>query len=221
MTNRERYKKAFSALHASDQTLLTYGDMESMDNINSMNYVNHINRRKNLYMKKVLAASAALVVTLGSMTAAYAADLGGIQEKLTMWFRGEETEVTASKHGDYSYKYTFTDSDGESQEFVAGGVTLDDMGNEHAISAQELLDEFTDEVIYADNGKILFFYYDGQKKIDITNLFDEDGICRIAIEDGKKTFYYTIEDNGDDCAAYEKTDKPPKDAEHYTVVVKL
>ena len=36
-------------------------------------------------MKKTMAACAAVAIVLGSMTVAYAADLGGIQQKITGW----------------------------------------------------------------------------------------------------------------------------------------
>lgn len=81
MTNKERYKQAFSVLHASDDMILEVTDME---------------KRKRAYTKKVLAAGAAAAILFGSMTAAYAADVGNIQERLTMWFHGEEVEVTGS-----------------------------------------------------------------------------------------------------------------------------
>lgn len=203
MTNKEKYKRAFSVLHASENMILEVMDMEN---------------RKKAYEKKLLAAGAAVAVLFGSMTAAYAADIGGIQEKLTMWFHGEEVEVTSSAYGDNSYKYSFTDSDGNTEEFVAGGVTIDDQGNEHPRSAQEILEDLADSITYTDEGRVKLFYYDKEQEIDITDLFDADGVCRVAVQDGEKLVYFTVRDNGDGDFDFEKTADAPKDAELYTVV---
>lgn len=203
MTNKEKYKQAFSTLHASDNI-----DKE----------VIYMEQRKHTYIKKIVAAGAAILLATGSITAAYAADLGGIQQKLTMWFQGEQTEVTAKENGDYSYTYTFTDQDGKEQEFTAGGVTIDDAGNEHAVSAQEILDEMTDDVIYTDTGRILFFHYNLDEKIDITDMFDQNGICRIAIKDGEQTVYYQIKQENGENAGYSSTTETPKHPERYTLI---
>ena len=202
MTNKEKYKKAFSVLHASDQIEMEVAQMA---------------QRKHAYMKKVLAASTAVVIVSCSMTAAYAADLGGIRERLTMWFRGEQTPVTATSNGDYSYQYTFTDVDGNPQEFVAGGVTIDDFGNERPASAQEILDDLSDEIVVGDNGRISLYYSMQKKQIDITDLFDSDWICRVAVKDGKQIVYFTIKDNGSGDMDFERTAKEPADAERYTL----
>lgn len=203
MTNKEKYKKAFSVLHASNTI-----DWEAKTMAN----------RKNQILKKVLAASTAIVLVSGSMTAAYAADIGGIRQKLTMWLHGEQTEVTAKDNGDYSYKYTYTDPEGNKQEFVAGGVTIDDFGNEHPISAQEILDEFTDEVIHSDTGKIYLYYFEKDQKIDITDLLNQKGRCQVAVKDGKKTAYFTIQENGDGDFEFEKTFETPEDEKNYTFI---
>lgn len=203
MTNKEKYKRAFSVLHASENHILEAGNME---------------KKKNAYIKRIVAASTAIVAASFSLTAAYAADVGGIQEKLTMWFHGEETEVTAENYGENSYKYTFTDSEGNPQEFVAGGVTIDDSGREHAVSAKEVLEDLSDSVSYTDTGRFMLFYYDKQQKIDITDMIDEEGVCRVAVKDGKKTVYFKIEFEGEENTGLEKTTEVPKDAERYTIV---
>lgn len=201
MTNKEKYKKAFSVLHASNQTEMEAKMME---------------QRKHAYMKKIVAASTAAAIVSCSMTAAYAADLGGIRERLTMWLHGEQTQVTATSNGDYSYQYTFTDSEDNTNAFVAGGVTVDDFGNKRSASAQEILDDLSDEIIVGDNGRIFLFYSSQNKRIDITDLFDLDGICKVAVKDGKHTVYFTITDNGSGNIDFERTAEKPADAERYT-----
>ncbi len=203
MTNKEKYKKAFSTLHACNEIFLEEETMK---------------RRKHTLMKKVVAASAAIVVACGGMTAAYAADLGGIRETLTMWFHGEETEVTATKVGENSYRYTFTDSEGNPQELNGGGVVIDDDGSERPATAQEVLDDFSDEVVYTDDGEVKLVSYDLKKELNITDMFDKDGICKVAIKDGKKKIYFTIENEGDECISFEKTQEEPKNAQEYTII---
>ena len=59
MTNKEKYKQAFSVLHASGNDSLEGMEME---------------KKKSAYlMKKTMAACAAVAIVLGSMTVAYAA----------------------------------------------------------------------------------------------------------------------------------------------------
>ncbi len=201
VTDKERYQRAFQTLHASDKI---YWEADKMT------------ARKNKIMKKVVAAGAAFVLVSGSITAAYAADIGGIQQKLTMWLHGEQTEVTARDYGENSYKYTYTDEDGKKQEFVAGGVTIDDSGNEHPVSAQEILDDFTDHISIGDDGRTYLNYWDTQQQIDITDLFDQKGECRVAVKDGDRTAYFTVFGYGED--GYEKTFEEPEDAAEYTFV---
>lgn len=199
MTNKEKYKRTFSALHASGNRLKEEEIMK---------------KRKNKYMKKVVAAAATVFIVSGSMTAAYAADLGGIQEKLTVWFRGQETQMNVEKQGDNSYKYSYTDTEGRSQEFMAGGVEIDDQGNERPATAQEVLDFIGDEVIFDDSGKIFFYCASEQKKVDITSRFDEKGICRIAIKEGENIMYYEINKEG----GYTGTIETPENARQYTLI---
>ncbi len=203
MTNKERYKQAFSVLHASDDMILEVTDME---------------KRKRAYTKKVWAAGAAAAILFGSMTAAYAADVGNIQERLTMWFHGEEVEVTGSAWGADSYQYTFTDSEGKQREFVAGGMVIDDSGRKRTLSAKEVLGELTDEVIYTDTEAVKLYYYDKKLEIDITDFFDSEGVCRVAVRDGGKLVYFTIRDNGGGDFDFEKTVDEPENAGRYIVV---
>ena len=197
MTNKEKYKRTFSALHASGNDFMEEEIMK---------------KRKDKYMKKIVAAAAAVVIVSGSMTAAYAADLGGIQEKLTMWFHGEETEVNVNRLSENSYKYTFTDSDGKAQEFVAGGVEIDDQGNERPATAQEVLEATSDEVVFSDSGRIYLYYNRQQKKADITELFNKKGVCRVSAKDGGRTVYYDIDKDG----GFTMTGETPEHPEHYT-----
>ena len=51
---------------------------------------------------------------------------------------------------------------------------------------------------YLDDGSVWVYYRD--QKIDITDKFDEDGICYVQVKDGKDPIYMTIKyQNGWGC----------------------
>lgn len=202
MTNKEKYKKAFSTLHASDKNFLEVDFMEK--------------NKKAYRMKKTLAACAAVSVIFGSMTAAYAADLGGIQEKLTIWLHGEQTQVNVNGDGSGNYTYTYTDEDGNTREMGAGGVAFDENGNEIPLPAEDVLTTTNHEVDVDKDGRIWLYYYD--QKIDITDQFEQDGICRVAVTHAQETAYFTIQGNGDGGYAYKMTTEQPDDAERFSLI---
>lgn len=207
MTNKEKYQNAFSTLHASDKIFLEVKTME--------------NRKKTYLVKKTLAACAAVAVIFGSMSAAYAADLGGIREKFTVWLHGEQTEVTIIDKNNGSFSYTYTDEEGNIQERGGGGIAIDENGNETPLPAKEVLNDAFGEEVDIDNNGIIWLYYK-DKKINITDLFDEDGICKVAVERDGETAYFTVKnkDNGYEMMTEmttEMTTEKPDDAEQYTL----
>lgn len=205
MTNKERYKKAFSTLHASDHISLEVTMME---------------KRKSIYrMKKVAAACAAVVLACGSMTVAYAADLGGIQQKIDAWIHGEKTEVNAVDHGNGHYTYTFTDENGDSKEMGGGGIAIDEFGNETPLSAEEVLEQAVNSVEADEDGKVWLYYYD--KKIEITDLFNKENICKVALNHNGQTVYFKIQKGDDDASgnySFERRTQMPEDADHYQLL---
>lgn len=208
MTNKEKYQKAFSALHASDNISLEEEIME---------------KNRQIYrMKKAAAACAAVIIAFGSITVAYAADLGGIQQKITAWFHGESVQLNVSGDGKGSYSYTYTDESGQTHEGSGGGVAIDASGNESWLSAEEVLENAGNEVAADADGNIWIYYYD--KKFNITDLFDADGNCKVAFEHEGKTIYFTIDaDEQSENAipgsyAYTCGTEVPKDAETYTML---
>lgn len=207
MTNKEKYQKAFSTLHASDNISLEVEIME---------------KNKKLYrMKKVAAACAAVAVVFGSMTVAYASDLGGIRQKITAWFHGEQAQLDVTDNGDGSYSYKYVDDNGQTYEGSGGGVAIDDNGNEIPLTADELMENVGNEVEKDQDGNIWIYYYD--KKLNITDLFDKDGICKVAFEHEGRMVYFKIQE-GDEIEglpgnySYECGMEKPKDAENYTIL---
>lgn len=174
MTNKEKYKQAFSVLHASDDIFL---EVEKM---------RQISRKQKI--QTVAAAAAACAILIGGSASAYAADVGGIQTKLSMWIHGSQSEVDVKDNGDGGYTFTY-EEDGEMKKMGGGGVSIDEEGNETQISAEEMLNNMNEsaDVETDENGRVWLYYY--EQKVDITDLFDEEGICRVVLShDGKKVY---------------------------------
>ena len=79
MTNKEKYKQAFSVLHTSD---ISEGEVKYMAKL-----------RKQQKMKLAAAAIAVCVIVGGTGTA-YAANVGGIQRTIQLWMHGDQTSAT-------------------------------------------------------------------------------------------------------------------------------
>ena len=155
------------------------------------------------------------------MTVAYASDLGGIRQKITAWFHGEQAQMDVTDNGDGSYSYKYVDDNGQTYEGSGGGVAIDDNGNEIPLTADELMEHVGNEVEKDQDGNVWIYYYD--KKKNITDLFDDDGICKVAFEHEGRMVYFKIQD-GDELEGlpgnygYECGMEKPKDAENYTIL---
>lgn len=120
-------------------------------------------KRPALRRAATLGLAAALVLALGSV--AYASDLGGIQRTVQLWLNGEMTDATLTvNEGSYTLRYP--DKDGTEHEMGGGGIAIE------------------------DDGTVTVYYLD--QKLDVTDKFDEDGVCYVQLEGGEKTIYMTI-----------------------------
>lgn len=175
MTNHEKFQKTFGTLHASPDAIMEVMNMAEKNNGKSI-----------LKRAGTLALAAVLVLALASV--AYASDLGGIQRTVNIWLHGELTDATFT-FAEGSYEYQYTDADGEVKY---GGVAFDTVtGEERPLTGEELLDHFdAPEVSYPEDGTVLLRYH-GQT-LDITDQFDEDGVCYVELQDGDKTLYLTV-----------------------------
>lgn len=175
MTNHEKYKQAFSAIHASNHFSLEVNQMEKTI--------------KHHRFKTMVAVIAACVMLVGSATAVYAADVGGIQRTIQLWLQGEQTDVTVEFDGNGNYEMDYVDEEGNSQHQGGGGVAYDIFGNERPLTEEELMEEMNSpDVRYLDDGSVWVYWYD--QKIDITDKF-EDGVCYIKLVNGEETLYMT------------------------------
>ena len=157
-----------------------------------------VTKRKRLHISKFTAICAAAVLALGMGTTAYAADIGGIQRTIQLWLHGDQTNATLDiTQGDHTqYTLTYEDENGESREVHGGGVGFDMWGNEVALTEEDIMEQLnaTPDVVYNDDGTAYVYFKD--QKLDITDKFDERGICYAQVSDGDVTYYMTINKNG-------------------------
>ncbi len=207
MTNRERYKRAFQALRVPENTYLEAVNM---------------NDRKERFIFSRRAAATVLIAALlvGSLTAAYAADLGGFRRMVTLWVHGQPTDARVefydadaqadvdgaeSDDGDESgtmaqpdYVVTWTDENGEERQMMGGGVALEPGGVERPLTMDEYLEHIesvaAEQVEVTEKGRVMLYWYD--QAVDITDRF-EDGVCRLTLSHGDETLYFTVTDVGD------------------------
>ena len=152
MTEKERFQRAFTPLHASPDTMTEV-----------MKMTERKTKRPALRRAATLGLAAALVLALGSV--AYASDLGGIQRTVQLWLNGEMTDATLTvNEGSYTLRYP--DKDGTEREMGGGGIAIE------------------------DDGTVTVYYLD--QELDITDKFNEDGVCYVQLEGGEKTIYMTI-----------------------------
>ena len=177
MTEKERFQRAFAPLHASPDTLTEVMKMTEQKH-----------GKRVLRRAATLALAAALVLALGSV--AYASDLGGIQRTVQLWFKGDQTDAVITVDlGHYTLHYT--DKDGVEHEMGGGGVAFDPDGTERPLTEEELFEQLNEpEVEEREDGTVTVYYLD--QKLDVTDKFDEDGVCYVQLEGGEKTIYMTI-----------------------------
>ncbi len=182
MTNKEKYKQAFSVLQTS-------GDF-------SMEVEKMAMRQKNHKVKTIAAAVAACIVLVGGAGTAYAANLGGIQRTIQLWINGDQTNATLEINNDgnsSTYTIKIPDENGNSTEITGGGVAMDGDGVERPLTEDEIMEQINQpDVEYEDDGSVWLYYKD--QKLDITDRF-EDGICYVKLTDGKDVKYLTIKYN--------------------------
>lgn len=176
MTNKERYKQAFSVLQTSETFSL---EAESMERA----------KKQHTY-RSIVAAAGACVIIVGSTTAAYAANLGGIQRTLQLWFRGDQTEATVRFDGNGGYSMEFVDGDGNVVQRGGGGVALHPGGTETPLLEEDLMAELTaPDVQYEEDGSV-YVYWLGQK-LEISGKFEND-VCYIQLVNGDEILYMTV-----------------------------
>lgn len=165
MTDRQRYKQAFSVLHASE---------------NNFEEVITMKKAGRTPVRRLIAVCAVVVMLIAMAGVAYAADVGDIQQTIHIWLHGEK-EVQAS---DGTTVYTLTV--GEFAVADDGEAVEPSMGEDEI--AERLNGEMPD-IQYLEDGRVIV-HFDGEE-IDITDRF-VDGECVIPLEVDGNSVYLTI-----------------------------
>ncbi len=144
-----------------------------------------------------IAAAVACAVLIGAGGTAYAADLGGIQTKVSLWLNGKQVEAvgTPDENG-HSYTFTYHGEDG-TESMGYGGISIDEDGNEKWLSGDELVAQINESASVEKDkeGRVWAYYYD--QKTEITDLFDENNVCTITMTHEGQTIRLEITDNGE------------------------
>ena len=177
MTNKERYQRTFSALHASEDFLMEVTPMKRTGKV-----------RKN----RIAALCAAIALIAVLATAAYAADVGGIRRTVQLWVHGDQTDAVMVVEEDGCYKVTYEDENGDTMEMGGGGIAIGENGVERPLTEEEILEHLNEpQVEYKDDGTA--WVYCQNQKLEITDKFDDDGVCYVQVKNGGKTMYLTIQ----------------------------
>lgn len=176
MTNKEKYRQAFSVLHSSGIVSLEEERMIIM--------------KKKARFRAAAAAVAVCLAFAGGGSIAYAADLGGIQWKIQLWTHGDLTDADFQYNPNGTYDLSYQTEDGSVEAVHGGGVAIEDDGSERPLSKEELLEELDHPMVeYNEDGTVWVYYRD--QKMDITDQF-KDGICFVKISNDEETLYMTV-----------------------------
>lgn len=181
MTNKEKYKQAFSALHPSNPIDLEGTTMK--------------NTGKTHILFRPVAAIICIVLLLGCATVAYAADVGGIRRTIQLWIHGDQTSAVLDIQ-DGQYTVSYEDAEGNAHQFGGGGVAFNPDGSERSLTEEEIMEHLNQpEVEYRDDGTVWLYYM--KQAMEITDQFDEDNVCFIQLKNGAERLYVTVKyDNG-------------------------
>lgn len=179
MTNREKYKQAFAAVHAPEDLFWEVKQMEKT--------------ARHHRLKTAAIAAAICAALFGSASAAYAADVGGIQSTVQIWIHGAQTTADITFDGSGGYTLDYVDETGTVQTQGGAGVSHDDGGTRPLTDEEltEILLNDTPQVEYLSDGTVWIYWYD--QALDITDMF-EDGVCYVKLTHDGETLYVTVKD---------------------------
>lgn len=177
MTNKEKYKQAFSVLHTSGDFSLEVEKMAILKKKHKMNLA--------------VAAAAICILLAGGTGTAYAANVGGIQRTVQLWIDGDKTDVVLEISPDGSYNISIPDGDGNTREQGGGGVAIHADGSERPLTEEKIMEKLNaPDVEYEADGSVWVYYYD--QKIEITDKFDADGVCYVKLSNDGEILYMTV-----------------------------
>ena len=136
-----------------------------------------------------LVLAACLVFTLA--VTAYAADIGGIRRIIKLWIQGEQTTVTLDVQ---EGNYTVTAEDG-SPIISGGGVVMEADGSTRPVTEEEILTHLDQPDLHHKEDGTIWVYY-REQKIEITDMFDDSGLCYLELQDDNGILYVLVDKQG-------------------------
>lgn len=191
MTNKERYKQAFSALHPSNPINLEERPMKK----------NH----PHLILRPVAAVLTTVILLFSCASVAYAADVGGIRTTIQSWFRGKEAAVDVIEKNPGEYEFQIQ-RDGQTHIMGGGGVEYDQFGNEKPLSPEDAVQSLSEMVFQKEDGSIWLYYK--SHAIDITEYMTEDG-CKLLLNDNGQKQYFDISPVENGGSGYSRSPNEP------------
>lgn len=192
MTNKEKYKQAFSGLHPLEPISL---EVEQMVKI----------QKKHKF--QVAAAILTAFILVGGTGTVYAANIGGIQRTIQLWIHGDQTDATLDVKEDGSYSLNYSDENGKEVEQGGGGVAFDADGTERPLTEEEIMEQINMPEVEYEEDESIWVYYENQK-IEITDKFDNDKVCYVKIKGKEKTLYLTVKYQNGYCISEDKYPSP-------------
>lgn len=176
MIDKQQYQRTFGLLHASAFHL-----KEEQLTMRKTNYFT---------VRKAVILCAAVILVVSMATVCYAADVVGIQRIVQIWTRGDQTSAVMDLENG-SYTISWQDADGVSHEMGGGGIAIELDGSERPLTQEELLEQLNSpEVEYREDGSVWIYYRN--QTMEITDRFNQDGVCFVQLKDGAKTLYVTV-----------------------------
>ena len=200
MTNKDRYKQAFSVLHPSKPIELEERPMKK----------NHTH----LILRPVAAVLTTVILLFGCASVAYAADVGGIRTTVQSWFRGKEAAVDVIEKNPGEYEFQIQ-QDGQTHIMGGGGVEIDQFGNEKPLSPEDAVQSLSEMVFQKEDGSVWLYYK--SHAIDITEYMTEDG-CKLLLDDNGQKQYFDISPVENGGSSYSRSPNEPnwgEDPEDY------
>jgi hypothetical protein len=150
---------------------------------------------KKRIMKTVSAAFATVVLVAATGTGAYAANVGGIQDTVSLWLHGDVTDVTITEVGEGQFELTYPDGTVRG----TGGMAEDGHGGMRGVTMEEMIEELRTAVEVEEDRDGHIWIYVRNHKIDITDQIKEKGYAKEKVKDGFLADYITViwhEDGG-------------------------
>lgn len=174
MKNAEKIKRAFDALQPSRDFSMEVEEMTA---------------KKRPLSKALASVCVAAALVIAGATAAYAADLAGFRQALSLWIQGEQRNGVMEQVGEG--EFVFIDEDG--RENIYRG-TIDDGSGERPMTMDEMLhnEEMEAHPFFEEkeNGSVWMYYK--EQKVDITEQFENGNTAFVTLDDGGKTLYFTV-----------------------------